>query len=146
MRAFALATAFAVSVASTAASACSCGPWSDAATILAGAGAVVVAQPLTNSVVVETNADGDQVQRTLFTTTKKYKGPMANKFSVFTIRDTGGNCGVNFAKNSGQYLILGYFDGTRLYTESCGVKKVNARDRSMRLFLRDLDAASRGRH
>ena len=54
---------------------------------------------------------------------KKYKGKYSKFMYLFTPEDTGANCGVEFPKYSGLFLIFGHKDrGDKYYqTNGCSV-------------------------
>ena len=106
--------------------ACSCQQWSSAAEMVTQYDAVFLAIPEDDSIIVSQNGSETTIS-TKFSVVRSYKDASVKEVSIFSWKDTGGNCGVGMKKDDGLYVIFAYKneDG-KFEMNSCTVSSVSA--------------------
>lgn len=86
---------------------------------------VVLAVPTTDSVLSgSSDWEGPEV-KTGMKIVKNFKGKYSKFFNVYSQKNDGGNCGVEFKKFDGLYLIFSYKENGKYYTSGCDVDSVD---------------------
>jgi hypothetical protein len=113
-------------VVSSAALACSCGDWDNGKLMVKGSAGAFIGFPNTSSVITDIVVDGDQLQRTPFVVLRNFKSTrFMRTINVYTTKDDGANCGVDFTAMMGVYLIFAdVFEG-KLIANGCGLSSVD---------------------
>lgn len=121
--------------------ACSCMEWEDTKQMLKEADSVVLAVPTKDSEFFSQGEFGPMV-KTEMKIVKKYKGRYSKLFYLVSDKGDGANCGLDFKKHSGLFLIFGYKypDDTRYYASSmCDVGFVFPEIEDVMNAINDLD-------
>jgi hypothetical protein len=121
--------------------ACSCAEMDDARAWLKDADMVFIGTPSSNSRVIGT-MDGQPLQNTTFRVQRVYKNVSSPIVSIRTEKFDGANCGVNFRRNLGRFLVFATKVGHKFYSSGCDVSDIRRRSVEMDRFIRDLERAS----
>jgi len=99
--------------------ACSCAEWGGAKEMLRSSDTAILAVPLEDSRFYK-NGEYVPLVKTYMRIVKRYKGKFKKNAFIITEKGDGGNCGIDFKKHEGLFLIFGYMgpDGY-YYTGSC---------------------------
>ncbi len=112
-------------IVSSAALACSCGSWPDGKFMVTGSKAAFIGFPSTDSLASGVLA-GEAVQKTTFVVLRNFKSIRYSRtLNVYTTKNTGGNCGVDFTAMTGVYLIFADLVEGKLVTSECGMGNVD---------------------
>lgn len=123
--------------------ACSCSEWGSAQQMLKEADAVVLAIPVSDSKVDPSVSPRvydslGPIVKTDMKVVRHFKGKYKKFFYLYTEKDLGGNCGVNFKKQDGMYLVFAYMQNGRYFTESCSIGQVDSEDSYITKFISEL--------
>lgn len=122
--------------------ACSCLEMDDAREWLKFSDIVFIGTPTSNSRVIGT-MDGQPMQNTTFRVSRVFKNVNSAIVSIRTEKSDGANCGANFRRNQGPFLIFANKQRNKFYSSGCSIADVRRRTAEMDSFLRDLERASR---
>jgi hypothetical protein len=125
------------------AQACSCAEWKDLKKMLDESKEVMLIIPTEDSVSKGTGTSGMEEMTTKFSVVRDFKNGTKKEIEFFSFKGNGGNCGVDFKKEDGIYLVFAEEYNGILEINSCSVGYVSAEDPNMVKILKELSALAK---
>ena len=118
---------------------CSCGDWDDIRQMSKDADTVVLAVPTEDSSFFRAG-EYAPLYKTGMKIVKKYKGKYENFFYLLAEKADGGNCGLNFKKHSGLFLIFGHkYNNSYYISDACSIGDVSPFNEEVQRAIEQLD-------
>lgn len=121
-------------LATASALACSCiEEYPTAKELLKNSHSVFIGIPARNSEIVS-----EETQKTQFTVIRNFKNARSSTQTIFSTRDNGANCGINFEKDKGILLVTTDLSNGKPFTSSCSVYGFSHEDTELNQLIRQL--------